>query len=121
MRKLDFSGDAELYGVMYDGIVNNPRGFTAPIETRIVGKVLDRLEAIGELVLIGPDIKSYRLNGKHTDNGVLPVILLEEEEYRLIKEALGQVKWNAVGARRATALFDMLEAATEVKPEEAKK
>lgn len=107
MKQLDFgpnNHDAkEFYEILYDGALQSPRGYTAPTETRMIGKFLDKMEAIGRICKRGNDV-SYELNGGG-------LVILDEEIHRLVSDALKLVKWNGVGARKATKAIDWFDQA----------
>ena len=112
MRKLDFGSSergAEFYTIIYDGIMTTQRGFEAPHETRVLGKILTALEGAGHSVTRNDGtpmaFPSYDLNEKPE-----PVVL-ELAEYKLAREALAKAQWNARSARRVTEMFDWFDAA----------
>lgn len=110
MKRLDFTkdGGAEYYSMIYDGIVNSPRPYKAPVETRVIGKVLDKLEALGKPVQLADNITSFKL----TDGGGL--VTLEDEEFRIAGEALHMTQWNARGARSATKAAEWFDSAPTI-------
>lgn len=125
MRKLDFSiGRAsDYFEIIYDGLLQTPRGFAAPSETRIIGAVQDKLEAIANAIDVGEggrSLATYRLNEVEAlSNGM---IYFEDAEYNLILAALKEVKWLTAAARKATAAMDWFEEAEKVdKVKEVKK
>jgi hypothetical protein len=105
-RILDFTGDKakERYEVVYDGLLGTMRGYSAPSETRVIGKVLDKLESIGVTTKRG-ELATFALDGAGGQ------LIFEEEEHRLVSESLHQVRWNAQGARKATAVVDWFDSA----------
>lgn len=107
MKRLDFTrdGGAQHYTMIYDGIINSPRPYKAPVETRVISKVLNKLEAIGRPYSVTVDVTSFKL----TESG--GIVLLEDEEYRIAHEALHQTQWNARGARGATEATEWFDAA----------
>lgn len=113
MKRLDFTGSEakERYEILYEGVTGTTRGFQAPSETRVVGKILDKLEAIGTPtetpVPTGGSVKSFALR----ENG--GAVDLEDAEFNLMNECVQAVKWNTRGARRATAAVEWFQAATE--------
>jgi len=110
MKKLDFTGPeaARTFDLIYDGILGTSRGFTAPSETRVIGSALSKLEAIGHAVKRG-DIPTYGLNPKGG------VVLLEEAEFNLAREALTQARFTPFVAREATHAVDWFDAAPSQK------
>lgn len=106
MKKLDFTGEeADVrFEIVYDGFLTTPRGFSAPSETRVVSKILDKLEALAHADRRG-NLSTFSLDEQGG------VALLEEEEFNLLKDSLAQVKWTAAGSRKATEVLDWLAAA----------
>lgn len=104
MKKIPLT--SERFEVMYEGLLNTPRGFTAPSETRIVGKVLSKLEELGHQTEV-MGIRTYRMNGEM----VSPDLPLTEEELSLVTEALKAVKWMGRSARQVSDLFETFEKA----------
>ncbi len=95
---------AKRFEMMYEGLLATPRGFTAPSETRIMSKVLEKMEAIGHQETVN-NAPTYRMNG----DIVSPDLELTDEEYSLTYESLKAVKWMGVAVRGVTDLFDALE------------
>lgn len=100
MKKIPLT--SERFEVMYEGLLNTPRGFTAVSETRIVGKVLSKLEELGHQTEVA-GIRTYRTNGE------VVVAELTDEELSLVTEALKAVKWMGRSARQVNDLFDAFE------------
>lgn len=105
--------DGQRYSYLYDGLTNTKLTFQAPSETRVIGRVLTKLEAIGTTINRQAGDVSYTsfdlANGGAT-------VLLEDAEHALALKALKEVPWNARGSRIATDLVDWFEAAP--KPEQ---
>ena len=84
-RTLAFTADN--FEVVYEGLLNTNRGFDAPSETRIVGKILEKLEDIAEQVNIALEgqrpVYSYRLA-----DGKGRTCMLSDEEYKLLLDAV---------------------------------
>jgi len=99
MKRLAFSGSGakERYEIIYDGITGTTRGFEAPGETRVIGKVLDKLESIGKTGEREDGRKSFILNGYGAG-----IVDLEEAEFQLAIQCLNAVRWTVQGARKAT-------------------
>ncbi len=120
MKELKFAGDdaQDHFEIVYDGLLQTPRGFAAPTETRVVSSILDKLEEIAKPEEIsgpgGRSLKTFRLNELDALTGAS--VLLENAEYSLLTEALKEVKWLAGAAKKATAAMDWLEGATDWKP-----
>lgn len=114
MKALDFRipDGAERYEILYDGLVGSNRGLSAPSETRIMSRILDKLEAIGIPVERGT-VKTFSLVPE-----VVEMVLLEDTEWRLMVDCLQTVKWTTRAARKATTAMEWLEAATEPVKEE---
>lgn len=126
MKRLEFDGSegaGENYDIIMDGLLNSPRGFEAPKETRQIGKVFDALEAIGTPV--------KRKVGVNRDGSAVEddafdlqrgggIVDLEDAPYALALDSLKQVKWKAATARRATKAMDFFEAAVDPEEEEKK-
>ncbi len=118
MKRLAFGTeevDWENYKLLYEGLTTNTRNYTAPRETRTIGKVLDSFEAIGKSSAIVIGIKPdgtpvmgeiFLLNGGGN-------VDLEDAEYALAKESLAppHMRWKAAGARRVTRAMEFFEAA----------
>lgn len=115
MRYIIFTPeDSTSYEVMYDGIHATRRSFSGQ-ETRIVAKVLEKVEAFGSQFVRGKDqegraIYSYKMN---PDGSML---VLEDAEYNLLREAIDQTPWSAAGARKVPALMDLLDKAPTKDP-----
>lgn len=117
MRKLIFAADEKSearFEILYEGALNTPRGYKAPKETRLIGKVLDKLEAFGTPFKDNNRASYKFLFSKAGD------LLLEDEEYNLLKEALDEIKWTGTISRKAADALEFLEAAETVKVEEKK-
>jgi hypothetical protein len=114
MRYLDFSGSEGVtrYEYLYGGLVGTGRGFEAPTETRILGKILDKLEAIGTPVKEGADA-AYK---RKAEEGIELAVALEEAEYELAKDCYAKTQWRAATARAATAILDWFHAAPNTPP-----
>src|SRR2546428_9303004 len=115
MRVLDFTqpGMGESYEILYDGLTGSSRGFEAPSETRIVSRILDKLEEIGLPTERG-GVKTFAL----VDGG--GTVRLEDAEYSLMGEAIRSVKWTARAARKATSAMEWFASAPEPVKEKAK-
>lgn len=91
----------DIYEMLYDGIVNAPRGYDKN-EVRVISKVYDKLEEIG---------KAVERNGRTTyelaQKGLF--IVIEEVELSLVNSALGTIRWIGTHARLASELFDWLD------------
>ncbi len=114
MRRLDFTGPEakERFDILYSGLVETPRGLEAPTETRVIGKILDKLEAVGQ---------SYQATKEGPVTYVLSsgggIVDLEDAEFALMAECLKAVKWLSRGARKATDAVDwFLQAKEPPKP-----
>lgn len=122
MKRLDFSGveGKERFEILYGGVTGTTRGFQAPSETRVIGKVLDKLESIAKptetLGLGGKTIKSFALDETLSDL----TIDLEDAEFGLMKECVEAVQWSAAGARKATTVVDWFLTAVEPVSDAAK-
>lgn len=111
MKRLIFSGPEakERYNILYEGITGTTRGFQAPSETRVIGRVLDKMEAIGtptEVTTPNGTIMAFTLGGDGT-------VDLEDAEFGLMNECLQAVRWSSKGARRATNAIDWFLSASE--------
>ena len=117
MRKITFTADKQSedrFEILYEGALNTPRGYKAPKETRLIGKVLDKLEAVGTPFKDNNRATYKLLFSKAGD------VLLEDEEYSLLKEALDEIKWTGTISRKAADALEFLEASPSVKVEETK-
>ena len=125
MKRLTFGTeevDKENYKLLYEGLTTNTRGYSAPTETRIIGKVLDAFEAIGKTTTItlitrqdGTPITrdTFILNGGGN-------VDLEDAEYALAKDALGpnHMKWSPMFCREVTRAMELFQAAKAPPKEE---
>jgi hypothetical protein len=102
MRYLEFNDvlGSERYGMIYEGIIGSTRGFDGRTEARVIGKVLDKLEAIGQPVQ-KEDRATFALSGHGT-------VALEDAEYKLLLDTLSSVKWTAKFSRLVARTFDWL-------------
>lgn len=112
MRELDFTGDdaKERYEITYEGLVGTNRGFEAPSETRVIGKILDKLEAIGTPSPTASGVLTFTLN----DGG--GKVYLEEEEFKLAGECIRLTKWKAQISRKATAAVEWFMGIPKMEP-----
>ncbi len=119
MRRLDFSGadGPKWYSLLMDGLMGSNRGFKAPSETRVLSRILDKLEAIGTEGLRS-GASTFGLPDGPTTR---PPVDLKEAEYALVKEALESVPWRPVAVREATAMMEWFEEAQSSKDEEPAK
>jgi hypothetical protein len=105
-RSLAFTADH--FETVYAGLLNSQRGFEAPSETRIVVRILDKLEEKAEQFTEGEGsnkITSYRLK-----DGKGMTVTLTDEEYKLLLEAVKAVKWTGRVVRKVTSTLEWLEA-----------
>lgn len=119
MRKLDFTdeGAEERFNILYDGLMASSRGYQAPGETRVIGVVLDKMEKLGVPTKDG-ERATFRWN-KGTDP-TTRTVLMEDAEHKLMEESLDSVKWNTVGARKATTAIQWFKDAPTVQVEPKK-
>lgn len=125
MRSLDFDWfpggvlnpkARETYEILYDGLLYSPKSLVAPSETRIVGRILDKFEGIGEITERPQGVKTYTL--KTTLAQWAYRVHLEEEEYKLMDECLKAVKWATKAARQVTMALEFFAQLPEPKPPE---
>lgn len=116
MRYIDFSGEngKVFFEALYDGLIGTARGFEAPQETRVLGKVLDKMEAIAHSTKRG-ELATFSRN---EENGTSLVVALEEAEFDLFKAALTHTRWMVRAARDATKAVDWFHAAPTLEPVE---
>lgn len=117
MRKITFTADKaseDLFEILYEGALNTPRGYKAPKETRIIGRVLDKLERMGT-----PFTDNNRSSYKYLYSAAGD-LLLEDEEYNLLHEALNEIKWTGGVSRKAADAMELLESSPAIKVEEKK-
>jgi len=104
MRVLDFSGElgSQRYSIIMDGLMGTDRPFKAPVETRMLSRILDLLEGIGKAGMRGA-ASTFGLNiaGSVT-------VGLKESEFRLVVESLERVPWRPAGVRDITEALDWL-------------
>lgn len=87
--------------MLYEAIIGRPRGYNIQ-QARIIGKVLDKFEAMGKVA--------------ETKNGIIlfePISLpnkieLEDAEFILTCEMFREMPWIGPGVRRAVAVDDWL-------------
>jgi hypothetical protein len=108
MRYLYFDGEkaTQIYEVLYDGLLNTTRGLEAPSETRVMSRILDKMESIGLSTERG-GIKTFTLACESR-------VTLEDAEYQLMGEALKAVRWSSKAARIVTAALDLFSEASEL-------
>lgn len=112
MRKLSFIGEQarKRYEILYDGLMVTRRHLSVPSETRTMGKVLDKLEAVGEPTIRGT-LQTFSLKGEGDVN-------LTEQEYNLFRECIEGAPWAVRGSRDVTATVEwFLEAPSMAPPE----
>lgn len=114
MRYLVFTAaDETSYDMLMQGIHLTKRPFSGP-ETRIIGKILDKIEAIAT------QSEGLDVDGKRTTTYKMVseggIIALEDTEFNMVKEAIDQTAWTARGARKVAALFDILDKAPNKSP-----
>lgn len=106
MRTLDFAPDnKQHFEIIYDGIIGSARGFDGKNEARVIGRVLDKLEGIGETTQRG-GMTTYRLR----ESG--GTVELEDAEFELMYDAISHVKWSARFARQVAQTFEWLDASS---------
>lgn len=99
MRELKFDeSNKDAYDLIYEGITASEKTFKSG-DLRTIAKVYTKLEELGKVEEKRP-IFHFEKAGS---------VLLEEVEYILLKDALEQVSWNALGARRAAPILEWLE------------
>lgn len=99
MRELKFDeSNKDSYDLIYEGLTASEKIFRGG-DLRVVAKIYTKLEELGEVEEKRP-IYHFKRAGS---------VLLEEIEYTLLKDALEQVSWNALGARRAAPVLSWLE------------
>lgn len=104
MRELIFNeSNKDAYDLIYEGITASERTFRGG-DLRVVSKVFTKLEELGKIEDTRP-IYHFETAG---------TVLLEEVEYVLLKDALEQVSWNALGAKRAAPILAWLEGLPDV-------
>lgn len=107
MRILHFV-DSAIYEILYDGLLNTTKPLEAPSETRVIGRILDKLEQIGKPAERG-GVATFTL-------GSPDFIELEDVEYRLMEECLKSVRWTARAARVVTKAMEFFnDASREVR------
>jgi hypothetical protein len=106
MKSIPFTGEnaIESYEILYDGMVNTQQPLSLS-ETRVVGKILDKLEAMGATAERAGN-KTFTLAGPGR-------LVLEDTEYKLMKECLEAVRWNARASRQVGRAMDLFEQATD--------
>ena len=97
MKKLEFN-DVEQYELLYEGLVSSA---TRGPETRVLGKVLDKLEQIG--VKKATDGLLYTLATSEQP------VELEDAEFELAKRLLNSIEWRGTAAKRFAELMDWLD------------
>ena len=102
MRVIRFKGPqaTQMYEILYDGLLNTTRGFEAPSETRVHGRILDKMESIGIPTERG-GVATFTLAPPDGE------VVVEDAEYQLMAESLKAVRWLARAARVATAAMEL--------------
>jgi len=90
----------EQFALTYDGILSSPKGFAAG-ERRVIGKILDKLEAVAAPVEIRQTPAGAIITFRVTADVEVPI---EEVERKLIVSALDATEWTALAVRRADQL-----------------
>lgn len=101
MRVIEFN-DEKIFDLCYEGLITTS---TSGIETRLLARVLTKLEEIGV---------SKGNQGLYT-LAQAGSVLLEEAEYALVKKLINTVQWNGIGAKNAAKLLDLIEDSLEEK------
>lgn len=102
MRVLSFNKEGQsgkYYEMLYEGLATCG---TKGAETRVLGKVFNKLEREGTL-------KDKSLLYELTKDETL--IEVEDAEYELIKRLLDSVEWSGLGARTAGPMLEWLDSA----------
>jgi len=113
MRYLYFTTQAGLtdpgntYETIYDSLLNSPKGYEGIGEARLVTKVFDKLELLGE---------ATKRNGQDTFSfkgspGMIGMVALEDAEYDLVVSVMKSLRWTGAYARKAVQLLEWLEKA----------
>ena len=90
----------EQFALTYDGILSSPKGFAAG-ERRVIGKILDKLEAVAAPT----EIRQSPAGAVITFRVAAEVdVAIEEVERKLIVTALDATEWTAIAVRRADQL-----------------
>lgn len=104
MRTLEFTTDSkERYDLIYEAFVASDRPMQAG-DLRVCAKIFDKLETLGKPSAERASIFVFEKAGQ---------IKLEEQEFTLLRDAMNQVRWNALGARRAAPVFEWLDSIKE--------
>jgi len=90
----------EQFALTYDGLLSSPKGFAAG-ERRVIGKILDKLEAVAAPTEIRQSpagaVISFRVAAEVD-------VAIEEVERKLIVTALDATEWTAIAVRRVDQL-----------------
>lgn len=97
------------YETLYDFLYNaatNPNKAFGKTDSRVYGRVLNKLEAIGDVGKVrGFDLKPFG-----------GTVALEEQEYAILASAIDSVEWAAGGTRKADELYTWFDAAPKELP-----
>lgn len=111
MRTLNFNttneaDNKERYDLLYEAFA----GTTRPIggaEVRVCARIFTKFEELGKL-------SEEKMNGQFIYIFGRPgIVQLEEPEFKLFKECVSSVKWNALGARKAAPILEWVEMSKE--------
>lgn len=100
--KLDFNKQTENYAIIYEALCATDYPFVGG-QVRTVSRLFTKLESVGK-----PKANHlFELNSDH------PIVELEEPEFELLLAAFNNVKWNALGARKAAGAYEFLISASQ--------
>lgn len=112
MRRLAFEGKdgRDRWDVLYGAMLINPEGYGRETR-RVARRVLEKLESIAEPIEDAQVLAKFQLGEGPRE------ILLEEAEFRLMKETVDSIKWTRHAVILADKTIEWLESIKESKKE----
>lgn len=93
------------YEMTYEAIVGRIRGYNIQ-QARVVGKILDKFEAMGKVKEIVRDARGDVT--LYTPISIPNTIELEDDQFNLIREVFQEAVWGGTSSRRAVEVDDWL-------------
>jgi hypothetical protein len=103
MQRITLQLDAELYSILYTGILASECELSRK-ELRAIGRVSDILEEFGIQQTDG----TYKLDESKATSGSVS-IQLDKYDLDVTNKVISAVKWRPSSARRIVKLFDVLD------------
>lgn len=111
MRVLEFSVPT-IFELFYEGLITSNK--TSGNNTRTLGKVLSKLEAVGVVKEVVGLTELYTLSSA-------AIVELEDSEYELAKVLSNTVEWNGRSVVKAGKMLEFIESAPTKEQYEARK